>query len=49
MGDFLFSPFPVEGLVHFAQLFVGYVRVNLRGGNVAVTEELLDGAQIRAV
>ena len=39
----------MERLVHFAQLFVGEVRVDLRGGDVRVAEELLHGAEVGTV
>ena len=35
--------------MHFAQLLVGEVRVDLRGGDIRVAEEFLHGAEVGAV
>ena len=46
-GGFLFSA--VELLMNVSQLFVGYVRVNLRRGNIGVAKHHLDRTNIGAV
>ena len=39
----------VKFLISHSQMRVGYMRVNLRGGNIGVSEQLLDRAHISAV
>jgi len=45
----LAAPFPVEGLVHFAECFICEMGIDLRGGNIRVAEEFLHGADIGTV
>ena len=39
-------PAAVKLAVHIAQMFVGDVRVNLRGHNISMAQEFLDGPQV---
>src|SRR5579859_3815444 len=43
---FLFSSLAVKFFMHFAQVFVGHVRVHLRRSDVGVAEERLHRAQV---
>lgn len=36
-------------MMDVAEAFVGYVGVNLGGGNIAMTEKFLDAAQVNAL
>lgn len=45
----LFPPFAVECFVDFAELLVGDMGVDLRGGDIRVAEEFLHGADIGSV
>lgn len=41
--------FVMKLFMYFAELFVGDVRVDLRGGNACVAKHGLDAANVRAV
>src|SRR3989344_4483375 len=48
-GFFLFPPLAVEFFMHLAEVFVSYVRVDLRSGYVGVAKERLHRAEVGAV